>query len=74
MTHCFHSIWQGGFTPDMGGLLPVFLIAAFFESFVTRHYQFLGNWSLVFILSSLAFVTWYFIIYPYRLNHGNNTK
>jgi len=52
------------------GLLPVFLTAAFFESFVTRHYQALGYFSLLFILPSLAFIVWYFIIYPYKLNHG----
>ncbi len=56
------------------GLIPVFLVAAFFESFVTRHYKFLGTWSLLFIVPSLAFVIWYFIIYPYRLNHDNTTQ
>ena len=56
------------------GLIPVFLVAAFFESYVTRHYQFLGYWSLLFILPSLIFVIWYFIIYPFRLNHGINTN
>jgi uncharacterized membrane protein SpoIIM required for sporulation len=56
------------------GLVPVFLVAAFFESYVTRHYQFLGYGSLLFILPSLAFVILYFIIYPYKLYHGDNTK
>jgi uncharacterized membrane protein SpoIIM required for sporulation len=49
------------------GLIPVFLTAAFFESFVTRHYQFLGYYSLFFIIPSLVFVSWYFVIYPIKL-------
>lgn len=53
------------------GLVPVFIVAAFFESFVTRHYQFLGYWALLFILPSFGFVVWYFIIYPYKFKNGS---
>lgn len=49
------------------GLMPVFMIAAFFEGFVTRHYK-MPAWINAFILlTSLTFIVWYFIIYPVRL-------
>jgi uncharacterized membrane protein SpoIIM required for sporulation len=51
------------------GLVPIFITAGFFESFVTR-YSNMPMWlSLTIIFSSLAFVIWYFIIYPIRLNN-----
>jgi uncharacterized membrane protein SpoIIM required for sporulation len=50
------------------GLVPVFLIAAFLESFVTR-YDKMPLWlSLSILGGSLFFITWYFIIYPMRLH------
>lgn len=46
------------------GLVPLFLIAAFFESFVTRHTE-MPIWLSVSILTiSLVFMVWYLIIYP----------
>jgi uncharacterized membrane protein SpoIIM required for sporulation len=46
------------------GLVPVFIVAAFFEGFVTR-YTDMPQWlSLTIILTSLSFIIWYFIIYP----------
>ena len=58
-------------------LVPVFIIAAFFESYVTNlmsnTFDRKGNngmpvWaSAVILLTSLAFIVWYFIIYPNRL-------
>jgi len=46
------------------GLVPIFLTAAFFESFVTRHTE-MPVWLSAGILScSLAFMIWYVIIYP----------
>jgi uncharacterized membrane protein SpoIIM required for sporulation len=53
------------------GLIPVFIIAAFFESFVTRHYQALGYGSLLIIGPSLVFVIWYFVVYPLKFRNGN---
>ena len=50
------------------GLVPVFITAAFFEGFVTRYTQMPMWLSLTIILTSLAFVVWYFIIYPIQLN------
>jgi uncharacterized membrane protein SpoIIM required for sporulation len=49
------------------GLVPIFLTAAFFESFVTRHTE-MPVWLSVTILSlSLIFMIWYVIIYPNKL-------
>jgi uncharacterized membrane protein SpoIIM required for sporulation len=51
----------------MIGLVPVFILAAFLEGFVTR-YSHMPLWLSLFILiSSSSFIIWYFIIYPIRL-------
>jgi uncharacterized membrane protein SpoIIM required for sporulation len=50
------------------GLVPVFITAAFFESFVTRHYQEMPTGlSLAVIILSFTFITWYYIILPLQL-------
>ncbi len=50
------------------GLVPLFLTAAFFESFVTR-YSDMPLWiSLSILGGSLAFIIWYFILYPVKLH------
>jgi uncharacterized membrane protein SpoIIM required for sporulation len=51
----------------MIGLMPVFALAAFFEGFITRLYNDLSWLTTGIFLLSVAFVIWYFIIYPYRL-------
>jgi len=54
------------------GLVPIFLTAAFFESFVTRHTE-MPVWLSVSILAlSLLFMIWYVIIYPNRLYKNQN--
>lgn len=54
----------------MIGLVPVFMLAAFFEGFVTR-YSTMPVWLSISILSgSLIFVVWYFVIYPIRLKQS----
>lgn len=54
------------------GLVPVFLVAAFLESFVTR-YTGMSPWLSGSILTfSLFFIIWYFIIYPIRLHNRVN--
>jgi uncharacterized membrane protein SpoIIM required for sporulation len=54
------------------GLVPIFVVAAFFESFVTRHTE-MPVWLSVGILaSSLLFITWYVIIYPNQLSKKLN--
>ena len=50
------------------GLMPVFMMAAFFEGFVTRHYQMPLLLSLVLLLASGTFVAGYFVIYPALLH------
>jgi len=50
------------------GLVPMFLVAAFLESFVTR-YTNMPLWlSLFILLGSLFFIVWYFIFYPLQLH------
>ncbi|MDF2431344.1 MAG: hypothetical protein JWP44_975 [Mucilaginibacter sp.] len=57
------------------GLIPIFLTAAFFEGFVTRHTEMPVWLSLTILISSLSFIIWYVILYPASLNrktHHNN--
>jgi uncharacterized membrane protein SpoIIM required for sporulation len=49
------------------GLVPVFLVAAFFESFITRHTEMPLWLSVTILVSSLLFMIWYVIIYPNAL-------
>lgn len=49
------------------GLIPIFIIAAFFESFVTRHTEMPMFASLFILISSAAFIIWYVFIYPARI-------
>ncbi len=58
-------------------LIPIFIVAAFFESFVTRHTEMPLWLSLTILLSSASFIVWYFIIYPIRVTRRtpqNNDK
>jgi len=49
------------------GLVPIFIIAAFFESFITRHTE-MPMWLSGFILlASAAFIIWYVFIYPVKI-------
>ncbi|MCW3784971.1 stage II sporulation protein M [Plebeiibacterium sediminum] len=49
----------------MLALVPVFIVAGFLESFVTRHYETMPTiLNLAIILCSLSFIVWYFFIYP----------
>jgi len=54
------------------GLIPIFLTAAFFEGFVTRHTEMPVWLSLGILLSSLSFIIWYVILYPNILNRKIN--
>jgi uncharacterized membrane protein SpoIIM required for sporulation len=49
------------------GLVPVFLLAALFEGFVTRYTEMPLALSLLIIGGSLAFILWYFVWLPYHL-------
>ncbi|MEM8583675.1 MAG: stage II sporulation protein M [Bacteroidota bacterium] len=52
----------------MLGIIPLFIIAGFLESYLTRHYQEISielRW--VFILSCFGFIIWYYVIYPMQV-------
>lgn len=52
------------------GLVPIFMMAGFLESFVTRHAPVLNDWVSISIISaSAAFILWYFVIHPYHVEH-----
>lgn len=53
--------------------LPFFIIAGFLEGFVTRHTE-MPDWLAIFIiLSSLALIIFYYVIYPYQLHKKPKT-
>jgi uncharacterized membrane protein SpoIIM required for sporulation len=57
------------------GLVPIFITAAIFESFVTRHYQEMPvGLSLAVIILSFTFIIWYFIILPLQLKQKTQWK
>lgn len=66
----FESVKKGGRDgmKIVFGLVPVFLTAAFLESFVTRHTAMPRMLSGSILAVSLAFIIWYFIIYPIQLH------
>src|SRR5205085_11591860 len=51
----------------MIGLVPVFIAAAFLEGFITRYSTMPKAISITILVSSLAFIIWYFIIWPIRV-------
>ncbi len=56
------------------GLIPVFIIAAFLESFVTRYTQAPYVLKFSIIALSLAFIVYYYFLYPKQLIHKSKTK
>ena len=46
------------------GTIPILMVAAFFEGFVTRHYKMHIAYSLSILAGSFFFLVWYFVIYP----------
>ncbi len=52
------------------GLIPVFIMAGFLEGFVTRHTGMPAIVSLIIIVTSLAFIVYYFIVYPMQLHQS----
>jgi uncharacterized membrane protein SpoIIM required for sporulation len=57
---------QGG--KILVGLIPVFVIAALLEGFVTRYTNMPPALSLLIIGASAAFVLWYFVLVPLRVD------
>ena len=51
------------------GTVPLFVLAEFIESFITRHTEINDFVRLTVILLSLCFVIFYFIYLPYKRNH-----
>ena len=51
----------------MVGIMPLLLIAAFLEGFVTRYSAMPKAISISILLVSFVFVIWYFVVYPIRL-------
>ncbi|MBS1587915.1 MAG: stage II sporulation protein M [Bacteroidetes bacterium] len=49
-------------------LVPIFITAAFFEGFVTRHTGMPVWLNLIVLGGSLLFVVWYYIIYPIKVS------
>jgi len=56
------------------GTVPIFILAAFIESFFTRHTEWPDVLRLTVILLSLLFVVYYYIYLPYKLNNGKRKK
>ncbi len=53
------------------GIVPILVVAAFFEGFVTRYTQ-MPLWLSISVLGgSLLFIIWYVVIYPLQLNKRN---
>ena len=50
------------------GSVPLFIVAGFIESFITRHTEINNYVRLSIILLSFAFVVFYFIYLPYKRN------
>ena len=44
-------------------LVPIFIVAAFFEGFITRHTEMPVVLSASILLGSIAFIIWYFVVY-----------
>ncbi|GAA4331698.1 stage II sporulation protein M [Flaviaesturariibacter amylovorans] len=51
----------------VAALIPVFMVAAFIEGFVTRHYKMPLPMSLGILAACGAFIVWYFILYPFQV-------
>lgn len=54
------------------GLIPVFAVAAFIESYMTRMTEWPVSIKLTIIILSAVFMIWYFIYYPYLINKKIN--
>lgn len=50
------------------GLVPIFITAAFIESFLTRYTDMPVWLSAAVVILSILFIVWYFIVYPIRLH------
>ncbi len=56
------------------GLIPVLVLAAFYEGFVTRYYKMPVLLNLLILLSSAAILLYYFVIHPTKLKRREGTQ
>lgn len=56
----------------VAGCIPLFIIAGFLESFVTRHSTVSLHVSAAIIIVSIIFIRWYFVVYPFQLYKSQN--
>ena len=57
------------------GAVPIFVVAAFIESYLTRNVEWSDRVRLGIILLSATFIVYYYICLPYHRNHGTrNTE
>jgi uncharacterized membrane protein SpoIIM required for sporulation len=49
-------------------LIPILVVAAFFEGFITRHTEMPVIISALILLLSLGFILWYFVFYPKKVS------
>ncbi len=52
------------------GTVPIFVVAGFIESFMTRHTEWPDGLQLAVILASATFIAYYFVCLPYIRNHA----
>ena len=55
------------------GTVPLFCVAGFIESFLTRHTEYPNAFRLTVILLSAAFIIYYYIVLPYLRNRNHAT-
>lgn len=55
------------------GIVPILLLAAFFESFITRHTNMPVWLSISILIGSLVFMVWYVVLYPIQLHKRTQT-
>jgi uncharacterized membrane protein SpoIIM required for sporulation len=60
----------------MIALVPVLLVAAFLEGFVTRHsYSAMPYWvTIIILVASFAFIAWYFVWYPIQVQRRTKAE
>ncbi|PKL80389.1 MAG: hypothetical protein CVV25_04470 [Ignavibacteriae bacterium HGW-Ignavibacteriae-4] len=51
----------------ISGLIPIFIMAGFLESFVTRYHEMSIIIKLIIIISSLSYIAWFFVINPRKV-------
>lgn len=54
------------------GLIPILVVAAFYEGFVTRHYKMPIVSNILLLSISAVFIAWYFVLYPKTLKRRSS--